>query len=473
MFKKSILILFLLCSGKVSWAQSTFEKVIDTLGGGTALCIRETFDGGFVYCGVSSQNGNDALVVKLDSTGIIEWAKVYSGPSVEAAIYIEQTPDSGYIVNALYDGGNFYSKTWLLRLNAVGDTLWTKVLSAGSGKTGVGSSNTLANFNNSIYGIAGYYKPQPQNNYSSSIITTFSDGTFLNSKLYSISTFGSSCYAIDKTIVPGFILAGGVRITSATAAILLIRTDPYGDTLWTKIYSLSLNDGAFDVKQTQDSGFVITGASYNGLNYDIFLIKTDSYGNLVWSKLYNYNHDEGSYSIQLTKDGGYIICGSSQLLQGTAYQLYIIKTDQFGDTLWTRTYGGSGTDHGYYINQTKDGGYIIAGTNGSVGNGGAYIIKTDSLGLVSTATGFAELNNPLQFTLYPNPTNGEFSIRLKGIANNASLEIYSGAGERLLQRTVCNNTIETVDLKGEAQGIYLCVLKTGKQVYYRKLILRN
>jgi hypothetical protein len=471
MFKKGILILFLLYFGKVSWAQSTFEKVIDTLGGGTALCIRETFDGGFVYCGVSSQNGNDALIVKLDSTGIIEWAKVYSGPSVEAATYIEQTPDSGYIVNALYDGGNFYSKSWLLRLNAQGDTLWTRIYSAGNGRTAVGNNNSLANFNNIFYGLGGNYESISQN-VEAFIITTQSDGTLLTSKTHSLSPFGTSAWAIATTYY-GFILAGGVGITSGTSAINLIRTNPYGDTLWTKVYVLGQNDGAFDVKQTPDSGFVVTGVAYNGLKVDLFLLKTNPDGNLIWSKLYSsFNGNEG-YSVQNCSDNGFIMAG--RIVNGSPLNsdLYLIKTDSIGDTLWTREYGGNGAEIGYYVNQTKNGGYIIAGTNGSVGNGGAYIIKTDSLGLVSTSTGFAELNNPLQFTLYPNPTNGEFSIRLKGIANNASLEIYSGAGERLMQRTVCNNTIETVDLMGEAQGIYLCVLKTGKQVYYRKLILCN
>ena len=100
--RKLFFILFL-CFCSPAWAQNTFEKVIDTLGCVVANCIQETFDGGYVFCGMSSNNGNDAMVVKLDSIGTIEWAKTYFGAGQEAAIYLEQTPDSGYIVNAVYN----------------------------------------------------------------------------------------------------------------------------------------------------------------------------------------------------------------------------------------------------------------------------------------------------------------------------------------------------------------------------------
>ena len=91
----------------VAKSQNTFEKVIDTLGSAGALCIQETFDGGYVYCGTSSLNGNDVMIVKLDSIGIIEWVKTYSGPGIEGAMYMEQLTDSGYMVNAVYDAGLF------------------------------------------------------------------------------------------------------------------------------------------------------------------------------------------------------------------------------------------------------------------------------------------------------------------------------------------------------------------------------
>ena len=103
--KKLLLLLFTFCCCSFAQAQNTFEKVIDTLGSGGALCIQETFDGGYVYCGQSYFNANDAMIVKLDSIGTIVWVKVYSGPETAGASFIKQTPDSGYMVNTFCDSG--------------------------------------------------------------------------------------------------------------------------------------------------------------------------------------------------------------------------------------------------------------------------------------------------------------------------------------------------------------------------------
>ncbi len=150
---RTILLLIFLCFNITARAQNTFEKVIDTLGCVVANCIQETFDGGYVFCGMSSYNGNDAVVVKLDSIGTIEWAKTYFGAGTEAAMYLEQTPDSGYIVN-VSDFSN--AKTCLYRLNNLGDTLWTKSFSAGVGSTSAVLPNSMASVYNNVYGLTGY-----------------------------------------------------------------------------------------------------------------------------------------------------------------------------------------------------------------------------------------------------------------------------------------------------------------------------
>lgn len=102
--------LFKIVISPAAYAQQiTFEKIIDTLGCVSANCIQETFDGGYVFGGTTSLGGNDVIIVKLDSAGTIDWVKIYSGPSMEGATYIEQTPDSGYMVNAIYDVGGPYT----------------------------------------------------------------------------------------------------------------------------------------------------------------------------------------------------------------------------------------------------------------------------------------------------------------------------------------------------------------------------
>jgi len=91
------------------------------------------------------------------------------------------------------------------------------------------------------------------------------------------------------------------------------------------------------------------------------------------------NNDYG-YSVRQTTDRGYIVTGLTYSFRN-GRQVYLIKTNALGDTLWTRTYGGTDYDWGYSVQQTTDGGYVVAGSTESFGNGlQVYLIKTDSLG---------------------------------------------------------------------------------------------
>jgi len=451
-------------------AQNTFEKIIDTLGSGIAICIQETFDGGYVYCGASQFNGNDAIVVKLDSVGTIEWAKIFSGPGIEGASYIEQTPDSGYIVNATYDAG-LNAKNWLLRLDANGDTLWTKTYSLGNGATTIDLGNSMATLNNSLYGLTGYFNPQPLTNLSTYLIVTFTNGLVLDSNIYNNSPYGSTGYAVCKTFDNGFAITGEYSTSTSTADFNFIRTNSSGDTLFTRSYGFSQADVGFDIKQTSDSGFVIAGIFWNSstFKYNIFLIKTDSVGDTLWTKPFYSLESQGVSSIFQTSDGGFIMAG--RIVHGMPLQadLLLIKTDALGDTLWTRFFGDIPSDNGYFVRPTKDGGYIIGGTGTIMGNAGAYIIKTDSLGNVYGSTGVAELNNPFEFLVYPNPSSGLVHISSKGLPQKgALLQVINTEGKAVYSSPIANKCPHSFSLR---PGIYVALLQVNAKNYAQKFIV--
>jgi Secretion system C-terminal sorting domain len=466
---RTILLLIFLCFNITARAQNTFEKVIDTLGCVVANCIQETFDGGYIFGGTSSYNGNDAMVVKLDSSGTIEWAKTYFGSGAEGVMYLEQTPDSGYMLN-VQDATN--AKTCLYRLNNIGDTLWTKSYSAGVGSTSAVYPNSMASVYNNVYGLTGYYSNGSWP--SAFFIACLNNGFLLNSKVYNTAVFGNESNAISKTVDGGFIMTGSISNTSSFADIYLIRTNTYGDTLWTRHYDKSQTDAGQAVIQTTDSGFAIAAYVYNGQYNDIYLIKTDSIGDTLWTKTYNFYADQNPNSIQHTSDGGFIILGSVLDVSLGARKVYLIRTNPTGDTLWTRNYGGvPWTSHGYFVRQTMDGGFIISGSTGNFGTG-TYIIKTDSMGRVNSVTGIAEINNSLQLDLFPNPSSGVFTVKVKGLPKSGSfLQVYNITSQLIYSCPLNNGLAERIDLSSYPSGRYMAVLSVNQIIASRKIIIKN
>ena len=192
-------------------------------------------------------------------------------------------------------------------------------------------------------------------------------------------------YSIQQTLDGGYIVAGetqsfGVGWTD----VYLIKTDANGDVIWTKTYGGSGGDCGNSVQQTSDGGYIIVG----GITYfdcDVYLIKTDANGDVEWTKTYGGSGEDCGNSVQQTSDGGYIIVGKTTSFGAGASDVYLIKTDANGNAEWTKTYGGGGEDCGNSVQQTSDGGYIIVGGTTSFGAGGGdvYLIKTDAYGNVA------------------------------------------------------------------------------------------
>ncbi|HVA99076.1 MAG TPA: T9SS type A sorting domain-containing protein [Bacteroidia bacterium] len=191
--------------------------------------------------------------------------------------------------------------------------------------------------------------------------------------------------SVQQTFDGGYIVTGATSsIGNGSTDVYLFKLDSLGNVKWQKTYGSTNVDMGFSVHQTQDSGFIIAGYtnSFGAGGYDFYLIKTDSIGNLQWTKTYGGTDWDFAYSVKQTTDGGYVIVGGTYSYGKGNEDVYLIKTNATGDTLWTKTYGGSGQDEGRSVWQNTDGGYFITGFTNSFGAGGldAYLIRTNSLG---------------------------------------------------------------------------------------------
>ncbi len=192
-------------------------------------------------------------------------------------------------------------------------------------------------------------------------------------------------FCVQQTSDGGFIIAGNTGYTYQFD-VLLVKTDAYGNLMWTQIIGEDGFDTGYSVQQTSDGGYIVTGSTqYNtaGGN-DVWLIKTDAYGIVEWSQTFGGSNTDMGESVQQTSDGGYIIAGHSASFGTGDSDAYIIKTDASGNEEWHQVYGGPTGDNGYDIQQTTDGGYIMAGMTAGYSdpNGDVYLIKMNASGTV-------------------------------------------------------------------------------------------
>jgi hypothetical protein len=145
--------------------------------------------------------------------------------------------------------------------------------------------------------------------------------------------------------------------------------------------------------------------SFGAGSRDLFLIKTDVNGNIIWAKTYGGTSDDYATSVQQTSDGGYIVAGETQSFGAGYRDILLIKTDANGNIIWAKTYGGTDWDKALSVRQTSDGGYIVAGYTYSFGAGSRdlFLIKTDVNGNIGSCS-IVQNANPTVNTVSPTVT---------------------------------------------------------------------
>jgi len=260
-------------TGDVEWYK-TYGGLFDD----HATALIKTTDGGYAIVGVSntSVNGNDFLLIKIDSKGIIEWSKTYGGAGEEKAWSLIQIQGNGFVVSGSTTSyGSGSSDVWLVKTDQNGTMQWNRTFGG-----------------------------KDEESAQSIILTT--DG--------------------------GFALGGETRsFGSGNYDFWLVKTDQNGTMQWNRTFGGKDEDSARAIIQTTDGGYLLGGFSEQVFYYDFFLVKTNPHGYMQWNKNFSFGTDEKAYSLIQTTDGNYSMAGPSQSRQG--YNFFMVKTNNSNVTV--------------------------------------------------------------------------------------------------------------------------------------------
>lgn len=369
----------------------TFEKTIGSPDDDDLADAQPTSDGGYILLATQYDGqGNHCMwLIKTDAMADTQWTRKYSyvtsqGYFATDGASVKQTPDGGYIIGG-YSGLDYPlgRDFHLIKTNSSGDTLWSRMYNHDIGdaiKSVVVTPDegyVIAGSTSEVAGGGGVMTYLIKTNSNGDTLWTKSFPELDNLQNFKIVSGG------------GFVMTGYSEVEyTGNFNILFYHLDELGNVLWSKTYDIGRREEAHNIIPTQDGGYLIVGhtvpeASIYG---DAVAIKTDIFGDSLWIRQYGGVEFESFFDVTQLSNNDYLFVGSTASFGKGQNDVYLVKTNSQGDTLWTRTYGGANRDAGMRIFHINDGGHFIVGSTESFGIGGSdiYSIKTDSRGLVDS-----------------------------------------------------------------------------------------
>ncbi len=399
-----------------------WDKSFSGTGNDYLNSLQQTSDGGYILGGYSNSGMSDTKtddsfsfsdywVVKLDANGAEQWDRTFGGYDYDILQSLQQTSDGGYILGGYSLSGASGNKTnnanfgaadyWVVKLDADGNRQWDQIY----GGSGDDQLQSLQQTKDDGYILGGFSNSGVSGNKTNA---GFGERDYWVVKLGASGikqwdrSFGGSgddwLNSVQQTTDGGYLLGGqsasGVSGNKTNAGFgsydyWVVKLDADGNKQWDKSFGGADYDDLLCLKKTSDGGCVLGGFFNSGVSgnktnagfgyVDYWVVKLDSSGNKQWDKSFGGSGQDGIFSLQQTSDGGYILGGysDSDVLSGNktsagygAYDYWVVKLDANGDKQWDKAIGGSDYDELHSLQQTSDGGYILGGQpfSGASGN---------------------------------------------------------------------------------------------------------
>lgn len=439
--------------------------------------VQLTKDNGYIAGGGINCTGDwsgDPFLVKVNSVGDTMWTKTFidTFPHFYANVikYLIETSDTNYIVV-----GVIGSYGWIAKITPQQNILWNRVF----------SRDTIESYFFSIIEtddkncFVGGYMGNMNTRYDAWLVKISLDGDTLWTKTFGKIEIDESIFDICKTQDNNYVLAGMTQEFSPPyySHAWLYKLNNSGDSIWMKDYKDSLDyQEIHSVIPTVDEGYLFTGriALVGSQHTKGWFVKTDSSGEIMWTKTMGDSFSNIFRSARQTNDKGYILAGHTYSYGAGYADIWLVKTDSLGDTVWMKTFGDSITGEGASdVQLTTDSGYILCG---DYWEKSAVLIKTDSFGNIGVKETSNIKTQNAKIEISQNPFIKLITLKYQlPVETPVSLNIYNASGT--LVKTLVNEQkqpgIYSADFnaKGLPAGIYFAKFKAGDYKETKKLVL--
>lgn len=381
---------------------------------GEIICsIRQTNDSGYIMAGTTASSDGDVSgyrdhadfwVVKLDKNGNIQWQKTYGGSKDDYATSLQIASDGGYVIAGYsysndwdihyHHGDNYSSDFWVIKVDQNGKLLWESSYGGKQNEYAYSIENTLDGgyiVAGESYSDNGDVKNHHGKTDSSDcwVVKLDSNGYYQWSQSYGGSK-DDVAYSIKQTTDKGYIVAGYTMSNDLDVSgnhgysniifpqdCWIFKIDSIGKIEWQKCFGGKSGEIATSILQSDDGGYIFVGETFSrdgdvSGNHDfddLWVVKLDGIGNLEWQKCLGGHGAEIAHQIIKTADNAYVVVGETESSDGDVVREYdnqncwLIKLDLAGNLQWQSTYDYLGGGSGKSVQQTYDGGFIIAGAN--------------------------------------------------------------------------------------------------------------
>jgi len=330
----------------------------------------KTFDGGYAIFGVFANVSFDWWLIKTDSFGNVQWNKTYGGAGDDLGYSIVETEDGGYMLAGSIDTFEpQWHDAWLVKVDSSGNMQWNKTY----GGFGSDHAHSLVKTSDGKY-VMGCWTSSFGADYEYWLVKVDSSGNMQWNKTYGIADKTAYLEYVIETSDGGYAIFGDIQYwdgVNILEDLWLVKTDSSGNHQWNKTYGGSNNEWAHSVMEMSDSGYMLAGSteSFGAGDDDCWLVKVDSSGNMEWNKTYGGISADDPGSMIKTSDGGYAIAGATYSFGEGAGDAWLVKFDSSWNVLWNKTYGGALEDYAASIVETDHDEYVFAGMTESFGAG--------------------------------------------------------------------------------------------------------